>query len=66
MTVAAAPDAARTAPEVEVTPSEPEPAPAPEPTAVEDAEPESPVVSHDVPEPDEGPISGHDDEGEKN
>lgn len=66
VTVAAAPDAARPAPEVEVTPSEPEPAPAPEPTAVEDAEPEGPVVSHDVPEPDEGPISGHDDEGEKN
>lgn len=66
VTVAAAPDAARPAPEVEVTPSEPEPAPAPEPTAVEDVEPEGPVVSHDVPEPDEGPISGHDDEGEKN
>ena len=68
VTVAAAPDAAEPAPEVEPTPAEPEPAPAPapEPAAVEDAEPEGPVVSHDVPEPDEGPISGHDDEGEKN
>ena len=68
VTVAAAPDAAGPAPEVEPTPAEPEPAPAPapEPAAVEDAEPEGPVVSHDVPEPDEGPISGHDDEGEKN